>query len=121
MSKIINIPEFIDSRGALYVIENTLPFEVKRIYYICKIKGLRGGHRHKKTRQALICVAGCCNVFVNDGINKKNYILNNPKKCLILEPEDWHTMRSDIDLTTLLILASEFYDVEDYIDKSYDD
>lgn len=119
MAYFIDVPKFNDDRGSLCVVESLLPFSVKRIYYIFDVSGERGGHRHKRAVQALICLSGSCEVFVNNGIEKNNYTLDEPNKCLIVEPKDWHTMDGFSNAATLLVLASEYYDVNDYIDEPY--
>ena len=119
MAYVIDLPNFKDERGGLTVMEKLLPFEIKRFYCIYDVTQKRGGHRHKKTVQALICVGGSCEVYVNDGQKKEIFLLDNPSKCLLLEPEDWHTMDQFTKGSTLLVFASEFYDKDDYIDEEY--
>lgn len=119
MPQIINLPTFSDERGSLTVIEKILPFEIKRIYYIYNATEKRGGHRHLKTVQALICVKGSCEIFINNGKTKNTVLLDSPEKCLILSPEDWHSMDNFSDDCVLLVLASEFFDKSDYIDEEY--
>lgn len=119
MSYILNLPTFKDERGSLTVIEKILPFEVKRVFYIYDVKGKRGGHRHKKTIQALVCLNGSCEIYINNGKKEEIVTLNSPSKCLILEPEDWHTMENFSQGSVLLVLASEFYDKNDYMYEEY--
>jgi len=122
LARIIELKTFSDSRGDLTVIEKLLPFEIKRIYYIYNVKELdivRAGHRHKKTIQALISVSGSCEVFCDNSVDTETFILNNPSKCLLLNPEDWHTMTNFTENCVLLVLASEYYDINDYIDTPY--
>lgn len=119
MAYIIELPTFSDKRGKLTVIEKVLPFEIKRVYYIYEAKEKRGGHRHKKNIQALICLNGSCEIFINDGEKKETILLDSPSKCLIVEPKDWHTMDNFSDGSILLVLASEYYDINDYIDEEY--
>lgn len=119
MAYIIDLPTFKDDRGNLTVVEKLLPFEIKRLYYIYGVAKKRGGHRHKKTIQALICLGGSCEIFINNGEKKTTILLNNPSKCLILENKDWHTMDKFSQNSTLLVLSSEYYDVNDYIDEEY--
>ncbi len=119
MAYIIELPTFSDKRGKLTVIEKVLPFEIKRVYYIYETKDKRGGHRHKKNTQALICLNGSCEIYINDGFKKETVKLDKPSKCLILEPKDWHTMDNFTDGAILLVLASEYYDINDYIDEEY--
>lgn len=115
----INLPTFGDTRGNLTVIEKCLPFEIKRFYYIYDIEGKRGGHRHKKTTQALICLGGSCEIYVNNGEKEEIILLDSPSKCLIVESRDWHTMDKFTYGAILLVFASEFYDKDDYIDEEY--
>jgi len=118
-SKILKIPTFEDERGFLTVMENTLPFEIKRIYWIYEAdEQIRGGHRHKITKQALVAVSGTVDLKINNGNKKTLYILDHPSKCLIVEPEDWHTMYFKNN-AVLMVFASHKYDKSDYVDSSY--
>ena len=119
MAYIIDLPTFSDERGVLTVVEQQLPFEVKRFYYIYNVIGKRGGHRHHKTIQALISLSGSCEIYVNNGEKEELFLLDSPSKCLIVDPKDWHTMDKFEKTTTLLVFASELYDVNDYIDEEY--
>jgi len=120
MSQILELPTYTDNRGTLTVLEKLLPFEIKRIYYIYNCSNSkRGGHRHKKTIQALVCVKGSCVIDCNNGVEKKSVILNKPDIVLILMPEDYHIMHSFTQDAVLLVLASEYYDKDDYINKDY--
>jgi dTDP-4-dehydrorhamnose 3,5-epimerase-like enzyme len=115
--KIIKLKTVSDERGSLSVIEQCLNFDFKRVYYIYGANGQRGGHAHKKTKQALVAVNGRCNVDVYiDGCFTK-VELNDPALCLLLDPEDFHYMDDFSKDCVLLVLASEFYDKSDYIYK----
>jgi len=119
MAYVIELPTFEDERGNLTVVEKVLPFDIKRFYYIYDVSDKRGGHRHKKTIQALISLGGTCEIYVNNGREERTFLLNSPSKCLILDPQDWHTMDKFSKGSTLLVFSSEFYNVEDYIDEEY--
>mgnify|MGYP000132338764 CR=1 FL=1 len=121
MATLINIKTFSDERGNLSVLEDfDIPFDIKRIFFIYGVdRSVRGGHRHRQTRQALICIKGKCEIDNNTGEQQEMFILDNPKKCLIVEPEDWHTMKNFSDDTILLVLASENFDESDYIYEPY--
>lgn len=117
--KIIEVPKFADSRGSLFVAEKLLPFEAKRIFWIVGAENaLRGGHRHHQTRQALIALRGSVRIFMSDSVHEDTIVLDQPEKCLIVEPEDWHTMEFDPG-SILIVFASEFYNRDDYIDEKY--
>jgi hypothetical protein len=80
----------------------------------------RGGHRHKKTVQALVSVTGSCVAEWNNGRQKGVETLDAPDKLLLVEPEDWHLMRDFSPDSVLLVLASEPFDPGDYIDEGYE-
>ncbi len=121
MARLIRMKTFTDTRGSLTVLDRDLPFPVKRIYYIYNVGSseIRAGHRHKKNIQALLCVKGRCEVFVNDGAHRQTFLLKNPDEYLLLEAKDWHTMQKFSNDAVLLVLASEHYDIDDYIDEEY--
>jgi hypothetical protein len=57
MAELTDLKTFTDKRGNLTVIERIIPFDVKRIFYIYGVdESVRGGHRHKTTVQAAICL-----------------------------------------------------------------
>lgn len=121
MSKftVLNLPTFNDARGGLTVLEKVLPFEIKRTYWIYNAAGqTRGGHRHHATRQALVAISGEVRVHINDGKHKEDIVLCAPGQCLLVEPEDWHTMTFGVD-AVLLVMASHLFDKNDYIDEAY--
>ena len=120
MAYIIDLKTFTDNRGNLTVIEKTIPFEVKRIFYIYGVDdSKRGSHRHKTVYQAAICLKGSCRIYNNDGERETEFILDKPNKCLILEPKDWHTMEKFSPDAILMVLASDFFDPNDYIFEPY--
>ena len=119
MAYLIVLPTFQDDRGSITVVEKMLPFDIKRFYYIYGVTSKRGGHRHKITKQALISLGGSCDVYVNNGDSETIYTLDKPNVCLVLDPKDWHTMDNFSTGSTLMVFASELYDVADYIDEKY--
>ncbi len=120
MAELINLTTFCDKRGNLTVIEKVIPFTIKRIFYIYGVdESVRGGHRHQMTWQALICLKGSCTVWNHDGLRESQFALDRPDKCLILEPKDWHKLYDFSQDAILMVLASEFYDEDDYIYDEY--
>lgn len=116
----LQLPTFTDPRGALTVMENTLPFEVVRTYWIYGADGhTRGGHRHVRTRQALIAISGQVSIYMNDGTHQGIVKLEKPSQCLIVEPKDWHTMTFGPG-SVLMVLSSHAYDRSEYIDEPYE-
>jgi hypothetical protein len=122
MAYLIDLKTFTDIRGNLTVIENVLPFQIKRVFYIYGVDdSARGGHRHHETIQAAICIKGECKIFNNNGRIKEVFHLNEPSVCLMLEPRDWHQMFDFSKDAILMVLASETFDENDYIFQEYDE
>ncbi len=120
MAHLISLKTFTDKRGNLTVIEKSIPFDIKRIFYIYGVDdSVRGGHRHHKTIQAAICLQGSCVIENNNGVKEEKFVLDSPDKCLIIEPKDWHEMMDFSKDAILMVLASEYFDSEDYIREKY--
>lgn len=120
MFTILDLQTIKDTRGDLTVIENVLPFSIARVFYIYNVAyAERGGHRHKNTRQAAVCITGSCTIYMDNGKIKEKFVLNNPNKCLLIEPQDWHTMTDFSPNAVLLVFASEKYNKDDYIYEKY--
>lgn len=116
----IQLPTFSDPRGALTVLDGALPFTVVRSYWIYDSDGqLRGGHRHRQCRQALVAVKGEVTIHMNDGVASEDILLNRPDQCLLVEPKDWHTMHFGPG-SVLLVMSSHHYDRNEYIDTPYE-
>jgi len=117
--KLIDFPSLGDDRGSLFALEanKTVPFDIKRVYYIFGTKPgvTRGFHAHKALKQVAVCVTGSCSVFLDDGQNKEEVLLDSPTKGLVIEDLVWHEMHDFTSDCVLLVLASEHYDEADYI------
>ena len=118
MIKIVDIPKIVNAKGNIGVLENdTIPFEIKRVYYLFDVPtgAKRGGHAHKKLKQVLIAISGSFDVVLKDGKNKQIITLNRPDKGLLIENNCWRELENFSSGAVCLVLASEVYDEEDYI------
>lgn len=116
--KIVDIRKFSDSRGYLSVIEGGLdiPFEIKRIYYLYLVpEAARGAHAHKQLQQLMVATSGSVHVTLDDGQNKKTFVLDKPWKGLLVVPGLWRTLEHFSGGAVCMVLASEKYDPDDYI------
>lgn len=113
-----------DRKGNLTVVENgqTLPFDVKRVYYIYDVPGgeNRGAHAHKQLEQLIVAASGSFTVTLDDGKNKRSFFLNRPYQGLYVKPGMWRDLEDFSSGAVCLVLASELYDKDDYI-RNYDD
>ena len=120
MPNILELKIHSDERGSLVSFEKCFPFNVNRTYVIYNINGKeRGGHRHKNCWQALVALQGSCVVQTNNGFTQENFLMDDPKKVLILKPEDWHKMSDFKNNPILMVSASHHYDINDYIYEDY--
>lgn len=108
-----------DRKGNLSVVENleTIPFEVKRTYYLYDVPGgeSRGGHAHKALSQLIIAASGSFTVTLDDGEVKRTFLLNRPYQGLYVVPGIWRTLDDFSSGAVCMVLASEGYTEEDYI------
>lgn len=116
--KIIDIRRYSDSRGYLSVVENgiDIPFDIKRIYYLYMVPEVaRGAHAHKELQQLLIATSGSVEVIMDDGKEKKTFMLDRPWKGLLIPAGLWRDLENFSGGAVLMCLASEKYKAEDYI------
>ena len=113
-----------DERGQLIAIEaqRDVPFSVKRVYYMYDtgVGVRRGYHAHKDLKQVLICIHGSCKILLDNGIEKKTVLLDDPSIGLFVGNSIWREMFDFSSDAVLMVLASEYYDESDYI-RNYDD
>lgn len=113
-----------DRKGNLTVIENgvTFPFDVKRVYYLYDIPGGegRGAHAHKELEQLIVAASGSFTVTLDDGKCKRSFFLNRPYQGLYVRPGMWRDLVDFSSGAVCMVLASEKYDVNDYI-RDYED
>lgn len=122
--ELIDFPSLGDDRGSLVALEGnkkSIPFEIKRVYYIYGTKKgvARGFHAHKKLKQVAICLSGSCRFVMDNGIDKAEVNLDSPLQGLLIDTMQWHEMYDFSSDCILLVLASDVYDESDYI-RDYD-
>lgn len=108
-----------DRKGNLTVVENgkTLPFDVKRIYYLFDVPGgaKRGSHAHKELSQFIIAASGSFRVTLDDGQDKRTFYLNRPYQGLLVRPGMWRDLDDFSSGAVCFVLTSDLYDADDYI------
>lgn len=121
--QLIEVPKAHDVRGNLSVIEgNTIPFEIKRVYYLYDIPtaSVRGGHAHKNLRQLLVPLSGSFDVVLKDGVSEKIITLNKPNFGLLIPTGIWRELQNFSSGAVCLVLASTVFDEADYI-RNFDE
>ena len=116
---LLNLNVFGDSRGKLISLEGNknIPFEIKRVYYIYDTSPEqdRGMHAHQNLEQIVIAMDGSCQFVLDDGRVRKSVWLNRPDVGLYIGKNMWREMRHFSYGCKLMILASSYYDENEYI------
>ncbi|MBF1429293.1 sugar 3,4-ketoisomerase, partial [Hoylesella nanceiensis] len=119
LGKIIELPRITDPRGNLTVAEanKNIPFDIKRVYWLYDVPGgeCRGGHAHKQIKEILIAVSGSFHVTLDNGKEKQTFLLNHPYQGLLIDTKTWRTLDDFSSGAVCVVLASDFYDENDYI------
>ena len=105
--------------GNITPVENSIdiPFDVKRVYYLYDIPGgaSRAAHGHKELEQLVIAASGSFDITISDGANKVTHQLNRSYLGLHIKPGIWRDISNFSSGAICLVLASDFYDEEDYL------
>ncbi len=116
--QLMSIPVVEDTRGNLaFIQKDVLSFEFKRVYYLFDVpsNSFRGSHSHINQCEVLIALSGSFEVALNDGIEKKSFLLNKPNIGLYIPTGIWRELENFSSGAVCLVLASDVYDEEDYI------
>ena len=122
--KIIELPKIHDPRGNLTFIEGDrhVPFEIKRVFYLYDVPGgeTRAGHANKNLQQFIVAMSGSFDVILDDGYSRKTFPLNRSYYGLYIPGMLWREIENFSSGSVCLVLASDFYDAEDYY-RDYDE
>jgi dTDP-4-dehydrorhamnose 3,5-epimerase-like enzyme len=112
--KWIDFPSNVDTRGVLTSIEGgiDIPFTIKRIFYMHHILSERGGHAHRDTDQILIAIAGQFKMDLSDGLSKKTFQLNDPKRGLYIPRMIFIHIYDFSPEAVCFVLANTHYDIK---------
>jgi hypothetical protein len=102
----------LDARGALVAVEaeSTVPFPIRRVYYMFDLKDGRGGHAHRDTEQLLVALSGSCDVVLSDGREERRFRCDDPGRGLYIAPMVFIRVESIAPGSVILVIASTHYD-----------
>lgn len=119
LARYLDFPVMGDADGWLVAVEarKSIPFAIERTYYIFGTRPgvVRGKHAHHKLQQLMICLAGSCQVLLDDGRVREDVPLSANHRGLYIDPMVWHEMHDFSPDCVLLVLADAWYDTRDYI------
>ena len=121
--RLVDLPRIHDPRGDLTFIEGGrhVPFEIARVYYLYNVPvdAERGGHAHRELQQVIFALSGSFRIVVDDGCEREEYWLRDPRKGLYVSQMVWREMDSFSQGAVGMVLASHRYDEADYY-RNYD-
>lgn len=121
---LLHLKKIGDRNGHITSINNNqeIPFAVKRIFYLYDIPGgeSRGAHAHRECHQFLVAASGSFEVLLDDGITKRQVLLNRPDLGLHIPPGIWASEINFSSGSICLVLASHEYNEADYL-RDYKD
>jgi len=108
-----------DARGRLAIAQlgDTLPFVVRRVYWISGAKpGVsRGYHAHKRLRQVFVCMSGSVTIRLHDGTKEDSFTVEAFGPPLSIGPGLWRVLSDFSPDCILMVLADRIYEEDDYI------
>ena len=115
----IDFPRFSDDRGNLSFAEglNHIPFHIARMFWMYGIPQdkTRGGHSHIESAQVLVPVTGSFSLFIDDGTNKAQVLMDSASRGILLPPGIWCELRDFAPGTAVMVFASYPYNEDDYV------
>ena len=112
---LLDLQTYTDDRGHLTVVDGE-PFQVQRAFWVTQIQGERGGHAHETCQQILVAMQGIVYVVLEEEEKRTAVALVDPRLGLHVLPGTSLTYRATPD-AVLLVLCSEPYDAEEYVQK----
>ena len=99
LGKIISLKKITDPRGNLTVVEQgkDIPFQISRVYWTYD------------------SVSGAFTVTLDNGHERKQYLLTKPYEGLLVDTGIWRTLENFSSGAVCLVLAEDSFDESDYI------
>jgi oxalate decarboxylase/phosphoglucose isomerase-like protein (cupin superfamily) len=117
---IIELPKIHNKAGNITAIndgDGSIPFKIKRVYYLYDVPGGegRGAHAHKNLHQLIIAASGSFEITLSDGKINRTFHLTRPNYGLFVPPGLWRILSNFSSGAICLALVSDIFDPKDYI------
>lgn len=121
--KILELPTDTASPGRLTEVKNAEceVMDVKRVFYLFDVPSAatRGGHSHFVDKQLIVAVSGSFTVVVDDGVSRREFMLNRPNQGLYIPQGIWRELKDFSTGSISMVLTSEAFQESDYV-REYD-
>lgn len=108
-----------DARGSLTIVEalKDFPFTIDRVYWLHSVPegAERGYHASRSCYEYLVSMSGSVEIVLEDAKGRKTYVLSKKDEGLIVPPFTWIELKRFTSDAVLLVLASDSYQPEMYI------
>ncbi|OFZ82146.1 MAG: hypothetical protein A2583_07475 [Bdellovibrionales bacterium RIFOXYD1_FULL_53_11] len=119
----VRFPSFREENGELVPYEafSVVPHAISRVFYVSDVPAgdMRGHHAHKQCSQTLVCLSGKSRIIVDDGIGRREFVLQKKSEGLYIPPGLWAEQHYLEAGTSLLVFCDRPYEPDDYI-REYD-
>ncbi len=113
----LDLNKFEDARGCLTVLEiqNHVDWDVKRLYWVTDVEGMRGSHAVKGEKKFYICMQGTMKAKFHDGKEWQEFELEGPIQAILMEGLYFREFYDFSEGSVLLAASNLPYSKEDYI------
>lgn len=114
----LSLARHVDARGALLPIEfDQLPFMPRRLFTVSGMPAgtRRGGHAHREGQQFLVCLQGEVDLRLRVRDGELQFPLRPDGPGLLIGPMVWCEQTYQAPGTVLLVVSSEPYDPDSYV------
>ena len=117
--RLIRFQKHVDARGRLVATDwHSIPFTPKRVFLVDRVPpgAARGGHAHRACHQLLMATSGQIKIVIDDGVKNGLVVtIADVQVGLYIPPMIWSMEFGHSKGAALAVLASEPYELDDYI------
>lgn len=117
--EMLEFDRYDEKDGSLVCLETgkTIPFEVKRIFYIfdSPMNTIRADHANKNTDFIIINLRGNTSIEIEDKFGLQTFVLKDPSKAVFVPKMKWIRIHCEKE-SLLLVLANTRFEKSHYIE-----
>lgn len=117
-NSIFIVKQFRELDGNLVCFESNqeIPFEIKRVFFISDVPfGYeRTNHSSTNTNFVINVIRGRATIILDNGIKKREYVLDSPLKCLFVKKNTWMITKNFEKDSIMCVYADQIYSEAEY-------